>query len=409
MIGCVSLESISTVAAAAFKEKVVWSFGSGTDGQYPSDLIDVKGMLYGTTLGGGANGGGTVFAVDRKSGTENVVYAFCSQNNCVDGASPSGRLIDVNGTLYGTTASGGSGLLGPHGTVFALNPRTGVEIVLYSFCNQQNCSDGSSPLAGLTRVRGVLYGTTQGGGTGLQPLGTAYGLDPVTGAETVLYSFCQEQNCTDGQNPNPGLIDLNGTLYGITAGGGTHSCGNGQGCGTVFSLDRKTGAHKVLHSFGNGTDGKAPEASLIAVNGLLYGTTYGGGLAGCGAFGCGTVFSIDPNTGAEKVLYSFCSQQNCADGANPSASLIDANGILYGTTSAGGGSACNGSGCGTVFSIDPNTGAETVLYSFCSQQNCTDGANPLASLIAVKSKFYGTTRLGGVYGYGTVFALKKKR
>jgi uncharacterized repeat protein (TIGR03803 family) len=77
-------------------------------------------------------------------------------------------------------------------------------------------------------------------------------------------------------------------------------------------------------------------------------------------------------------------------------------GTLYGTTLYGG----NVEGDGTVFALDLNTGKETVLYSFCSQQNCADGATPDASLINVKDTLYGTTFYGGSYGYGTVFALK---
>ena len=66
------------------------------------------------------------------------------------------------------------------------------------------------------------------------------------------------------------------------------------------------------------------------------------------------MFSIDPNTGAETVLYTFCSQPNCADGAYRDASLIAVNGNLYGTTENGGGPGCNGFGCGTVFALKKN-------------------------------------------------------
>jgi len=93
---------------------------------------------------------------------------------------------------------------------------------------------------------------------------------------------------------------------------------------------------------------------------------------------------------------------------DPFASLIAVNGTLYGTTYAGGVTGWENYGCGTVFSVDPSTGAETVLYSFCSQQNCTDGATPVGSLISAKGKLYGTTVAGGTYDYGTVFVLKQK-
>lgn len=404
LFSCAFVQPLPAAEAAKFREKVLWSFGNGTDGQYPyAGLINVKGMLYGTTFSGGSNGGGIVFSVNRKTGAETVIYNFCSEHNCVDGENPWGGLLDVKGALYGTTFRGGAGFDEKFGTAFALDPNTGSEKVLYSFCSEQNCQDGANPIANLININGVLYGTTDSGGA--SSYGAAFALDPNTGTESVLYNFCSQQNCTDGQNPASAFIAMNGTLYGTTSAGGAFGCGNGLGCGTAYSLDPSTGAETVLHSFGGGTDGRVPQAGLVAVNSLLYGTSYGGGVTGCGAFGCGTVFSIDPNTGAEKVLHSFFSQQNCKDGANPFASLISVAGLLYGTTYAGGGTGCGGGGCGTVFSVDPNTGVETVLYSFLGGP---DGANPESGLVEVKDMLYGTTDVGGAYGYGTVFAIKKK-
>lgn len=373
----------------------------------------LNGLLYGTSAGGGNQGCngygcGTLFSFNPTTRVEKVLYSFCTQQNCTDGAIPLSGLLSKKGELIGTTFAGGTqNCLGGCGTAYEVDPTAGAEKVIYAFCKQASCDDGEAPLAGLIDVSGTLYGTTQDGGTG-QGLGTAYAIDPKSGTETVLYSFCSEQNCADGQNPNVALLDLNGTLYGTTTAGGGNC-----GCGTVFSIDPNTGAEDVLHDFGSG-DGQYPDASLIAVNGLLYGTTDEGGVAGCGGSGCGTVFSIDPNTGVEKVLHSFCSQKNCSDGANPFAGLIDVEGTLYGTTLNGGGTGCGGPGCGTVYSVDPNTGAETVLYSFCRQQNCADGANPGGGLIAVRGTLYGTTSLGGIAGCGgsgcgTVFSLRRKR
>lgn len=398
------------LGAATYKEKVLWSFGSGTDGQGPSaGLTGVNGTLYGTTVGGGIYGDGTVFAFDQKAGTEKVLYSFCIKGEfCADGDQPWAHLIAVKGTLYGTTVYGGdTGCSGGCGTVYSLNPNTGKEKVVYSFLGGE---DGRDPIAGLTDVNGTLYGTTDAGGS--SDFGTAFALNRKTGIETVLYSFCGQQHCTDGRNSASALIALNGTLYGTTVAGGDHymACQNA-GCGTVYALDPGTGAEQVMYSFEGGADGANPSASLIAVNGKLYGTTYWGGGTGCGnRLGCGTVFSLDLGTGAEVVLHSFCTQQNCADGAYPSADLINERGTLYGTTQQGGDPGCyQALGCGTVFSIDPSTGAETVVYAFCHRQNCADGANPQAALLPLNGKLYGTTRSGGAYGYGTVFVLKQQR
>jgi uncharacterized repeat protein (TIGR03803 family) len=311
-------------------------------------------------------------------------------------------LVEANGMLYGTTGFAGSGgycnVGNSCGTVFSLDPATGTETTLYSFCSQQNCADGAAPNGDLTYLKGALYGTTASN--------NVFSIDPTTGAENVVYAFCSAKRCRDGSQPFAGLIEVNGTLYGTTAYGG-HRC-----CGTAFSLDPATSTETVLYAFCQHTkscsDGSTPRAGLIDVNGIFYGTTMQGGRTSkCGGLGCGTVFAINPTTGIETMLYEFCNKKSCGDGAAPEASLIDVSGMLYGTTTGGGANtACDyGNGCGTVFSVDPTTGTETVLYSFCNQTNCTDGASPFASLIDVNGTLYGTTQSGGTHGYGTVFAI----
>jgi uncharacterized repeat protein (TIGR03803 family) len=239
-------------------------------------------------------------------------------------------------------------------------------------------------------VNGTFYGTTTEGGT--YNKGTVFSITPV-GKEKVLYSF---GGGTDGAFPESGLIDVKGTLYGTTQGGGSHvgeACIKG-GCGTVFSIT-PGGKETVLYSFRGGTDGEFPSAGLIDVNGTLYGTTSGG----AGQYGDGTVFSVTPG-GNEKVLHNF----GGADGQEPLATLLNVNGTLYGTTYAGGG------GLGTVFSITLS-GHETVLHSFTesTRTGLKDGANPTSGLIDVNGRLYGTTYFGGgeptVFGSGTVYSI----
>src|ERR1700683_5043902 len=165
VIGCALVHPVSAADIATYKEKVLYSFAGGADGAYPfAGVLHANGMLYGTTLfGGGTNNDGTVFAINRVSGAETVLYSFCSQKSCADGASPYDSLIDVKGMLYGTTLEGGSGF---SGTAFSLDPNSGMENTLYSFCQQQNCSDGANPIASVIDVGGTLYGTTSDGGNG---------------------------------------------------------------------------------------------------------------------------------------------------------------------------------------------------------------------------------------------------
>ena len=384
--GCAFVQTLN--AAEPAKEHIVHSFGSGTDGKTPwASLIDVNGTLYGTTAFGGAGGAGSVFALDPVSGAEEVLYSFPEGN-------PTSGLVDVKGILYGTVYTGGG--FG-NGELYSLDPETGDFAVLHSFGGGH---DGSNPYSAPVYANGTLYGTTEYGGA--HGAGTVFAFRLKTGAETVLYSFCRKQRgCADGAYPYAGVIDVNGVLYGTTEFGGGAGCEQ-SGCGTVFSLDPGTGAEKVLYAFCHQkkcADGESPTAGLIAVNGTLYGTTGLGG-KGINGFGDGTVFALDANTGTESVLYSFCSEQNCADGEVPQAGLSAVNGTLYGTTEYSG-----ANGGGVAFSFVPAAGTETVLHSFGSDG---DGLNPGAALIDEKGTLYGTTFSGGSGNGGTVFALGKR-
>ena len=321
-----------------------------------------------------------------------VVYSF---GNPPDGSYPTASLIDMGGTLYGTTAGGGSNSCAYYpyspyfgcGTVFSITP-SGTEKVLYNF---GSAPDGSVPYGNLRDVGGTLYGTTVYGGSYTcgyrsQPFscGTVFTIT-TSGTERVLHNFGQEG---DGRYPLSGLIKVQGTLYGTTSGGGANYCAPYQyniHCGTVFSIT-PGGTEDVLHSFGPARRrANTPLDSLIDVGGKLYGTTKRGGRHGFGA-----IFSITLRGGL-KVVHYF----GGTDGSAPVAGLIEVTGTLYGTTSAGG-----ANGDGTVFSITPD-GTEKVLHSF----GALDGADPTAGLTTVKSTLYGTTRGGGAHGGGTIFSI----
>ncbi|MBV8344723.1 MAG: hypothetical protein JO190_06990 [Candidatus Eremiobacteraeota bacterium] len=356
--------------------RVLFSFGSATSG--PSDgcspragLIDSGGTLYGTTSEGGhpaSQGFGTAFSLTAQ-GKETVLHSF---GKGMDGRVPEAGLIDVGGTLYGTTLDGGAN---GDGTVFTVTA-SGTESVLYSF--GKSGGDGHGPAADLVDVGSTLYGTTDAGGT--HGGGTVFSIT-TGGKEKVLHSFGGGK---DGRAPVASLIAVGGTLYGTTLSGGS------QDDGTVFSITKR-GKEKVLYSFGSSSgDGVGPAAGLVDVSGTLYGTTDSGG-----AHGVGTAFSITTG-GSETVLYNF--GVNRLDGRQPEAALIVVVGTLYGTTQVGG-----THGAGTVFSITTD-GSEKVLYNFGLRG--TSGGLPSAPLIEVSKTLYGTTAEGGQHSCGTVFALK---
>ncbi len=249
---------------------------------------------------------------------------------------------------------------------------------------------GASPLYGypIQATDTNVYGTTSAGGTYNQ--GTIFKITS-EGTLTTLYAFCTKTNCTDGAEPYAGLVQGDdGNFYGTTEAGGTHAEG------TVFKI---TSAGKLitLHSFaGAPTDGASPFSGLVEFGGNFYGTTSQGG-----ANGQGTVFEIT-SAGKLTIVYSFCTQANCTDGAQPFAGLLQVSGNFYGTTRFGGGA----SNAGTVFQITP-AGQLTRLYSFCEQVNCVDGDVPSGGLVqAINGNLYGTTVNQGAHGFGgTVFEI----
>ncbi len=158
-------------------------------------------------------GYGTVFKITT-SGKETVLHSFGGSSRD-DGGEPEAGLINLNGTLYGTTSVGGKNATG---TVFSITT-SGIETLLYSF-KVFGSGDGANPEAGLLNVKGTLYGTTSYGGT--FGYGTVFSITP-SGKETVLHSF---GGSGDGNEPFAGLINVKGTLYGTTTSGGRHLRGN---------------------------------------------------------------------------------------------------------------------------------------------------------------------------------------
>lgn len=373
---------------------VLYSFGGfASDAIVPAaGLTSVNGTFYGTTEYGGSHNAyclsnrtacGTVFSITT-GGVEKVLHSFRGAPD--DGGFPEASLIDVGGTLYGTTFGGGKyGGAPGAGTVFSITT-AGTEKVLYSF--RGSGDDGFWPEGRLIDVGGTLYGTTYFGGR--YGGGTIFSIT-TGGTEKVLYEFRGPP--TDGNGPAAGLVNLGGTLYGTTSIGGKYCLTKYEGCGTVFSVTTG-GTEKVLHYFrGAPDDGGIPDGDLINLGGTLYGTTSQGGKY-CAVYGgCGTIFSITTR-GAENVEYTFRGTPD--DGRQPLAGLINTGATVYGTT-ANGGEADEG----TVFFLDLPTSHEGLLRSF--GHGTKGAANPAAALIHGQGTLYGTTEFGGQYGGGTVF------
>jgi uncharacterized repeat protein (TIGR03803 family) len=365
-LGCGTVFSLTPpLHGGLWKEAQLHRFTSGPDGFEPDALaLAPDGVLYGMTASGGkgcgGDGCGTAYALSPPSSSggtwKSQGYAFPRIATLPDS-------VRVAGTsLYGTSRRGGTQSLCQYGcgSAFSLIPpppggSSWKETLLFSF---DGSAGGAYPIMTVQGPGGVIYGTSQGGNPDCPSgCGLVFSLSPPStrGAlwtETILHTFTDKAN--DGAGVSGIVLGSNGVIYGVTGGGGS------SGMGTVFSLTPATSrqgswTEKILYSFAGTPDAAYPNPGLaIEKNGVLYGTTYYGGDSGCpsSSYGCGTVFSLTPPAAAgdpwtEKVLHAFTGGD---DGGTPVAGVtIGSNGILYGTTTAYGGTGKYG----TVFSLIP--------------------------------------------------------
>ena len=319
-----------------------------------------------------------------------VLHTFTGQQ---DGAWPffASVIVDKAGNVYGAAAQGGDLLCNGGtgcGVVFKINPG-GQHSILHTF---EGGTDGALIDNAPTLVQdadGNLCGTADYGGDPNFSCGLVFKID-----QQGYYSAIHNFNGADGCNPTAGLLlGRDGNFYG-TAGSGGNGCG-GFGCGVVFKMDPQ-GNVSVLYNFTGGADGLYPSGVVQDSDLNLYGTaSYGGD------FNQGVVFKVNQQ-GHESVLYSFTGG---ADGGQPVGGVVlDEARNAYGTGNEGG--ANNG---GVVFKLDP-MGQESVLYSFTG--GVDGGGQVYSSLIRDDhGNLYGTTFGGGDlntdfcgdYGCGTVF------
>ncbi len=375
--------------AAAQHETILWDFSGSTGG----------GPQAGVILDSSGNIFGTadkaIYELSPAGGgtyTPNTLYTVTGSSVSLEGD----PVLDSQGNLYSVT----QGCCRNVNTVLKLTPGAGgtwTPTTIYTF--PDTGTHGYQPYGGpVFDTSGNLYGTSNTGGAygTTNSGGTVYELSPLAGggwSQKVLHSF---GNGTDGAEPYAGVIfDSAGNLYGTTTQGGT------LGFGIVFELIHQTGGawrEEILHNFTGALDGANPYAGVTFDSlGNLYGATTGGG-----AHSGGVVFELIHQSGAtwkDKVLHAF---GNSGDGSYiPGAPVFDSAGNLYGTTFFGG-----SHGGGIAFKLAPQANgswSETVLHNFSGGR---DGAGSLGGLaIDGSGNLFGTTQSGGAASVGTVFLI----
>ena len=350
-------------AASAASFQTVYTFKGGTDFTDPeSPPTFYKGLLYGLARsGGGTNcrghqGCGGFYVVNPATGAETILRHYKPSPQIGLGAYPVGSVQLYKGQFY--TGFAYYGLYGD-GYVARLSP-TGYGHIIYGF------DTGVPTLASLVLDGQVFYGSASPQQDIGKP-GMLFELVPSTGAITILYTLPGG----DGTFTMSAPVIVGETLY-STAGynSGKHRQGY------LLSYDMTTGVATDLYDFKGDADGNNP-TSLVVFKGRLYGVSQATTLSPPNT--CGTIFSFDLTNNKLRVLHQFSGDDGCAP-----VSLVALGDVLYGASSSGSTSA---SQYGTVFSIDPKSGAETVLHSFTGG---TDGQHP-NGLTVGSGALYGVT------------------
>jgi uncharacterized repeat protein (TIGR03803 family) len=384
-LACAAITLSLAVRAQAQTFSYFANFSAKAGGASVMQATD--GNLY---MGGGsgAYNKGAILRL-TPSGEFNVVYSFCSQRGCPDGSYPSTLILGSDGNFYGATESGGNRFGG--GTVYKLT-LDGTITTLYSFCTTNECPDGAAPGGIIQASDGNLYGTTSG--AAIQDSGTLFRVS-TTGEFKVLHYFCSAVNCVDGYEQSTPIQGNDGNLYGTARLGGAH---NG---GVLYRLTL-AGEYTVIYNFcslSDCLDGGGPNTIVQDANGNFFGSTAGGG-----SRRYGTVFEL-----TSKKQYIVLNSFDFALGTPTGGLALASDGNFYGTTQ---GDSSYGTG-GTVFEVTPK-GEVTFLNVFGNSCALDTGYYPIGSIFQnTEGTLYGATGYGNSVGdcnpngigYGTIYSV----
>jgi uncharacterized repeat protein (TIGR03803 family) len=301
--------------------------------------------------------------VAADAGKLTTIYAF---KGAPDAAEPVGSLTMSDGLLYGASLSGGE--TSKHypsgaGTVFSINPTTGVETIIHTFKVRKVAGSDYVPMSGVLPVHRHLYGETSFlGGNGE---GAIYRMSDKKGRQTVLASI-SPFDYNGLPQLDAGMMLHAGAIYGVDP----------AGAGELFKIDPNTNVLTNIYTF---SAADYPSSTPTFVGHKIYGTTLLGG------HGYGVIYQVDLKTGIEKDLYDF---EDRLDGELPVGSVAYSNGSLYGTTEY-----CqNGCLFGTIWKYDLSTNTFTNILDFDGQSQDTDSAQPEGGLTVLNGILYGRRR-----------------
>lgn len=352
-----------------------------SDGANPyAGLAISGGTLYGAAFAGGARGKGTLFSLGTNGANFAVLHDF---NGSTDGAHPAGTLVLAGGSLYGTAEFEGPNF---SGTVFSIGTDGSNFKVLYAFSALDPVlfvnADGAYPQAGLLLSGSVLYGSTQSSLFSLNTNGAGF---------SVLHYFADN---ADGSILNGNLALAGNALYGTAYAGGTNFSG------TLFSQNTGNTNFTVLYTFSGADDGGAPNGGVVLNGNSLIGTASSGGTNFTGS-----LFSLELANTNFTAPYSFAATTATGNfdpnQQAPAGGPVESGGVLYGTTQGGAG------GSGTIYAVATSGANFRILHEFTPAALLTnlDGSGPRTGLLLYSNYLFGVTGVGGTNGGGTIFSI----
>ncbi|MBV6499874.1 MAG: hypothetical protein CJBNEKGG_02338 [Prosthecobacter sp.] len=357
-------------------------------------LAGAGGWLWGTARTGGPSSlNGVIFKTRPETWETQIVVAFTGASGANPGKAPSGRLCKTGDRwLWGTTREGGSSELG---SLFRLDELTGACREMLTFTGTDGAFPGAQPLGELyADATGNLWGVTRSGGS--YDGGVVFKYRISTGTYTVIGHLSGNHSGIKGRFPCGGLTpDGNGYLWGLASQSGSGSAG------TVFRVHMATGTSQTMHEFSGSaipsSPGASPVGSLIDNgNGFLLGAAQAGGVGARG-----TLFKIQKSTGAVSVLFQFGSLTGAvADLRAPVTGLTqDSAGDAWGV-----GQRSYAGGKAFVYKVKSDGSSFTWVADVGQPEEPLRGQTP-GPLVPEGSGdwLWGTTEAGGLYGHGTLY------
>jgi uncharacterized repeat protein (TIGR03803 family) len=366
---------------------VIYHF-TGSSSPYANGQLLMNGnSLYGTTEGGGSANEGTIFKINTNGTGYSVIKNFTalgSSGTNADGAQPMTGLVMWSNRLFGTTFAGGTGA---RGIIFGVN----TDGIAYTVLNNFNGTNGRNLYAGLTLSTNTFYGTTAGGG--ISNKGAIFHVN----ADGTRFGLVKSFSSSEGVLLQGGVTIGNDTLYGTTYEGGISNRG------TIYSIGIEGNEFTMLKAF-SGSDGTQPRYKLVLSGNTIFGVTDGNSVNSNSV-----VFRINTDGSGYSVIKRF-SEPDPVYGTNYDGSYLRGGlvmwaGVLYGTTFWGG-----LYGNGLVFKVNPDGTGFAVLKQFSATTSAinyvnADGMYPLGDLMVTNGVLYGTTLYGGIYGCGTIYSI----